>query len=45
MEHEAAESEHQQGEAYERVPVGGKGHRVVVVEDAEHDLGEMIGGE
>jgi hypothetical protein len=45
MEEETADSEHQQGEADEGVPVGDEGHGVVVVEDAEHELREMVGGE
>ena len=45
MEDEPAEAEHEHGEADEGVPVGGEGHGVLIAEDAEHELGEVIGGE
>src|SRR5271169_3334758 len=43
MEDEPTEAEHQESEADECVPVRDEGHRVLITEDAEHELGEMIG--
>ncbi len=45
VEDDAADAEHDQGEADECIPMGGEGNGVSVVEDAEHKLREMVCGQ